>query len=60
MKQRVRTVSYIDRRGSVEPYIRHQGKWLEEKGFRIGDRIEISIPTPGRIVIEKQERREES
>lgn len=42
LKNRILTVSYYSNYNSKEtPFIRLQGKWLEEAGFKIGDKIEV-------------------
>lgn len=42
MNKRILTVSYYSNYNCKEtPFIRHQGKWLEDAGFKIGDKIEV-------------------
>ena len=42
MNKRILTVSYYSNYNCKEtPYIRLQGKWLEDAGFMIGDKIEV-------------------
>ncbi len=44
------TVSYIQINYKETPFIRLQGKWLGDVGFRIGDKIEIQ-EKPEELVI---------
>ena len=46
------TVGYIYANNKPYPLIRLQGKWLEELGFRVGDRIVI-VADEKSIVITK-------
>lgn len=48
------TVGYMPGTGKNHPMIRLQGKWLEELGFKIGDRVEVTL-SENRIVITKTE-----
>ena len=60
MKQRILTVSYIDERGVAKPFVRLRGRLLSDSGFIIGDKILVTAPVPGRIVIEKKQVKETS
>jgi hypothetical protein len=45
------TVSYYSSYNCKEtPFIRLHGKWLEDAGFRIGDKVEV-IEKPEELVI---------
>jgi len=45
------TVSYYLNNNCKEtPFIRLQGKWLEEAGFKIGDKVEVQ-ENPEKLVI---------
>ena len=35
---------------AVVPYLRARGRWLEQAGFHVGDRIRVSVE-PGRLVL---------
>jgi hypothetical protein len=51
LNKRILTVSYHSNYNCKEtPFIRLQGKWLEDAGFRIGDKIEIQ-KQPEELVI---------
>jgi formylmethanofuran dehydrogenase subunit D len=54
MTERKLTVSYMPGDGKHYPMIRLQGKWLEELGFKVGDRVVVSANAGG-IVINKSE-----
>jgi len=42
LNKRILTVSYYSSYNCKEtPFIRLQGKWLEDAGFKIGDKIEV-------------------
>ena len=50
MTERKLTIGYVPGDGKHYPLIRLQGKWLEEMGFRVGDRV-VVVTDEGRIVI---------
>ncbi len=51
MNKRILTVSFYSNYNCKEtPFIRLQGKWLEDIGFRIGDKIEVQ-EQPEELVI---------
>ena len=54
MQERKLTVSYTPGDGKHYPMIRLQGKWLEEMGFEVGDRV-VVMADEGRIVILREE-----
>lgn len=51
MNKRILTVSYYSNYNCKETsFIRLQGKWLEDAGFKIGDKIEVR-EKPEKLVI---------
>ena len=54
MTERKLTVGYVPGDGKHYPMIRLQGKWLEEMGFKVGDRV-VVVADEGRIVIVREE-----
>jgi hypothetical protein len=52
MMERKLTIGYVPGDGKHYPMIRLQGKWLEELGFVVGDRV-VVMACEGRIVIVK-------
>lgn len=54
MQKRSLTVGYIYTNNKPYPMIRLQGKWLEELGFRVGDRV-VVVTDEERIVITKED-----
>lgn len=44
------------RRPIEVPFLRVQGKWLEQAGFTIGDRVNIEVQ-PGRLIVTTEEER---
>lgn len=53
-KSRVLTITYsYYQSNTVVPNIRIMGKWLEELGFTIGEKVEIYQERPDEIVIRK-------
>ena len=54
MMERKLTVGYVPGDGKHYPMIRLQGKWLEELGFSVGDRV-VVMACEGRIVIVREE-----
>ena len=55
MQERKLTVGYIYANNKHYPIIRLQGKWLEEMGFKVGDRVVVMV-SEGRIVIVREEK----
>ena len=53
MMERKLTVGYVPGDGKHYPMIRLQGKWLEELGFRVGDRVMVVVDE-GKIVIVRE------
>ncbi|MFA5375540.1 MAG: SymE family type I addiction module toxin [Dehalococcoidia bacterium] len=43
MTERKLTVGYVPGDGKHYPLIRLQGKWLEELGFMVGDRVVVVV-----------------
>ena len=54
MTERKLTVGYVPGDGKHYPMIRLQGKWLEELGFKVGDRV-VVMADKGKIVIVREE-----
>lgn len=57
MKQRKVKISSVFRKrkwrvGSLFPYIRLQGAWIEKAGFEIGDNLEIEV-AEGMLILMK-------
>jgi hypothetical protein len=50
MQKRKLTVGYVPGDGKPYPMIRLQGKWLEELGFKVGDRV-VVVADEGKIII---------
>ena len=51
MNKRILTVSYYSNYNCKETsFIRLQGKWLEDTGFKIGDKIEVRKKPEERVI----------
>lgn len=56
MKNKIKNhkISYLYQNNKYVPFIKLTGKWLEENGFNIGDKVKISL-SKGMLLLVKED-----